>query len=89
MSHPTDAGAEPLNTDRINLDRHYVDPSVGERDRDRSESCADLHDQLTRPEVGLGDQAISELRTKEVLTETAASLVPGCPPVCGHDGSPS
>jgi hypothetical protein len=58
------------------------------RSASSSESGADLHDQLARPEVGLGDQAVSELRTKEVLTETAASLVPGCPPVCGHDGSP-
>jgi len=60
---------------------------VGERKRDRSEASADLHNQLTRPEVGLGDQAVSEPRMKEVLTETP--LVPGCPPVRGHDGSPS
>jgi hypothetical protein len=61
---------------------------VGERDSDRPESGADLDDQLTRPEVGLGNQAVSELRTEKILTETATALVPACPPVCGHDGSP-
>jgi hypothetical protein len=58
------------------------------REGDRAKTGANLDDQLTRPKIGLGDQVVSDLRTEKVLTETATSLVPGCPPVGGHDGSP-
>ena len=83
-----DTVTEPLSTHGIDLDRDDVDLSVGERDGDRTKAGADLHDQLTRLEVGVGDQTVSELGTEEVLTETATAFVPGRPPVGGHDGSP-
>jgi len=72
----------------VDLDRDDLELSVGEREGDRAKTGADLHDQLARLEVGVGDEAVSELGTEEVLTETAPALVPGCPPVGGHDGSP-
>lgn len=69
-------------------DRFDLDLPVSEREGDRTKTGTNLHDQLTRPEVGVSDEAVSELGTEEVLTETATALVPGRPPVGGHDGSP-
>src|SRR5712691_11227401 len=95
LHHPHSGGGdssdkvpESLSPHRIELDRDDVDGSVREREGDGARAGPDLDDQLTTPEAGLRDQSVSDLRTKEVLAETATSLVPGCPPVAGHCGSP-
>src|SRR5713226_7475878 len=84
----SDKVAESLSPHRIALDRDDVDGSVREREGDGARPSPDLDDQLTTPEAGLSDQSVSGLRMKEILAETATSLVPGCPPVGGHCGSP-
>jgi hypothetical protein len=86
---PSGEMAELLGPHRIALDRDDVDPPTSQGDGDRAMARADLDDQLPRPEVGLGDETVSEFGAKKVLTETATSLVPGRPPLGGHGASPS
>jgi hypothetical protein len=72
----------------VALDGDDIYTPVRQREGDRARAGADLHDQLPWPEVGLGDESLSELGTEDVLTETTPSLVPGRPPLGGHGGSP-
>ena len=84
----TDTVAESLCPHRVDFDSDDIDPSLSEGDGDRAKTGTDLEDELTWPKVGFGDEPISKLGTKKILTETAASLVPGCPPMRGHGRSP-
>jgi uncharacterized protein (TIGR03083 family) len=83
-----DGAAETTRPDRIDLDGEHVGAPARERGRDRPGSRADLHDEVAGDDAGIFDEAVREIRTKEVLPETAAALVSGCPPVGGHGTSP-
>ncbi|MGB8684669.1 MAG: hypothetical protein WCD12_17440 [Candidatus Binatus sp.] len=81
--------AESLSPHRVDLDGDYVNLAPRQRDSDRAETGAELDDELAGAKVRFGDDAISEFRTKEILTEAASSLVARCPPTGGHEWSPS
>ena len=89
---------EPRCPDGVDLDGDdiYTPPRKGARER--AGSCTYLYDELAGQKIGGVYEALCALRTKEVLAETAASLVsqgpcnPGhgaCPPVPGHGSPPS
>jgi hypothetical protein len=87
LPNPTDKLTEPRSPHWIALDGDNVDSALGERKSDRTKTRANLDDQLSGPEVSLGDQAFSALGTKEVLTETATPFVSACPQLGGQGGS--
>ena len=88
LLRPAEAVAESLSPHRIDFDGDDINPSLSEGDSDRANTTTDLDDELTWPKVGFGDESLSKLGTKEILTETTPSLVPGCPPMGGHGTSP-
>jgi hypothetical protein len=61
---------------------------VSERKGQRTLSCADLHDELAGPETGVDYKLLSPPGKKEILTETATSLVSVAPPSRGHEAPP-
>jgi hypothetical protein len=85
---PTETVAESLSPHGVDFDRDNINPSLSEGDSDRANTSTDLDDQLAWPKVGFGDEPLSKLGTEEILTETASSLVPECPPMGGHERSP-
>jgi len=80
--------AESLSPLRVDLDGDYVNLAPRQRHSDRAETGANLDDELAGAKVRFGDDALSELGIKEILTETASSLVPRCPQMGGHGRSP-
>jgi len=87
MAKPADPATQLLGPIGIKFDSNNFDPTPGQGERDRTETRTELDDELPRPEIGLGDEEISALGKKEVLTETATALVPLCPRFRGHGGS--
>jgi hypothetical protein len=85
---PMEAVSESLRPHRVDFDSDDINRSLGKSDSDRANISTDLDDELAWPKVGLGDEPLSKLGTEEILTETASSLVPGCPPMGGHGRSP-
>jgi hypothetical protein len=79
---------ESLRPHRVDFDGDDINPLLSESDSDRANTSTDLDDELAWPKVGFGDEPLSKLGTEEILTETASSLVPGCPPTGGHGRSP-
>ena len=85
---PTETVSESLCPHRVDFDSDHLDRSLGESASDRADPGTDLEDELAWAKLGFGDETLSKLGTEEVLTETASSLVPGCPPMGGHGRSP-
>ena len=89
LKRPADTIAEPRNPHWVDFDGDHVDLALRKSDSYRAETSAELDDEITGAKVGFSDDTISEFRTKEILTETASSLVPRCPQMGGHGRSPS
>jgi hypothetical protein len=85
---PTETVAESLSPHRVDFDSDDINPPLSEGDSDRANTSTDLDDELAWLKVGFGDEPLSKLGTEEILTETASSLVSGCPPMGGHGRSP-
>jgi hypothetical protein len=99
-SHPASGLAEPGGPDRVYLDSEDFCSSSCKCAGECSSSCTNLYDELARVKPGLSNEALGALRSKEVLAETATSLVSFCPrgwlcprispapPVHGHGAPP-
>ena len=88
MLRPAKTVTESLRPYRVDFDGDDINRSLGEGDSDRANTRTDLDDELAWLKAGFGDEPLSKLGTEEILTETASSLVPGCPPIGGHGRSP-
>jgi len=84
-----DTIAELLGPHRIDLDGDDLNLAAGQGDRDRAAAGAELDDEFAGAKIRFGNDAVSDFRTKEILTEAASSLVALCPPRGGHGRSPS
>jgi len=72
----------------VELDGDHVGAPPGHGHGERAGTGAGLDDELRGADIRLPDEKVSGVRTQEVLTETASSLVPGRPPTGGHGASP-
>jgi hypothetical protein len=91
--HPADGSSAHLTTEvfrplRVALQRNDFHAAPSERERAGAAARADLDHEITGSEGRFGDQRVGEVRLKEVLPETAPSLVSGCPLARGHGRSP-
>jgi hypothetical protein len=99
-SHPGCGLAEPCGPDRVDL---YCDDFCSSSCKGAGKcscSCTNLYDELARAKPDLINETLGALRSKEVLAETATSLVSFCPrgslcprmslapPVHGHGAPP-
>jgi hypothetical protein len=99
-SQPASRLAEPGGPDRVDLHSEDFCSSSCKCAGECSSSCTNLYDELARVEPCLSNEALGALRSKEVLAETATSLVSFCsrgwmcprfssaPPVHGHGAPP-
>jgi hypothetical protein len=75
---------QALDPSGIDLNGDDLGAEFGGRDSQRTGACPDVYDQLARRDAGFGDDEVSEAGLEKVLTETASSLVSGCPTDAGH-----
>ena len=73
---------------RVALQRNDLHAAPGQCERAGAAACTDFDREITGSEARFGDQRVGEVRLKEILPETAPSLVSGCPLARGHGGSP-
>jgi hypothetical protein len=85
---PARQQAEMFGPDWVDLDGYDLGATTSESLGERTGASADVDDQLTWHDVRLGDEALSSLRSKEVLSETTTSFVSRCPSAGGHGVAP-
>lgn len=75
---------KPRSERSVQLDGEDSHAAPRQSRGERTETRADLHDEVAGDEFGLSYEALREAGTEKVLAELPTLLVSRCPPIRGH-----